>query len=207
MVSRWAMATNPEDAVLADIKALEDQAIAAGPTDDYSAPYKARCPHCEGDWHGMPVVGDPTHQRQRGCPGAYATGEQVVEFGAWLDRWATASPSERIAAMAKPSHVVFTRKPHGDNVRFTLEVRFESMPGISRVDITTTWQVLEDLEAGQPFGTHMLRFLDAPHTGWAAALQGCAAPTLAVCLRRRGERTLGPWIARGGDDDPPWQRH
>jgi hypothetical protein len=52
--------TNPEDAVIADIDALIDAQLAAGPHDDYSADYYPKCA-CGCDWHGLVC-------RQCGCP-------------------------------------------------------------------------------------------------------------------------------------------
>lgn len=85
----------PEQDLLAQIDALAadadpteqeiSEALRRGPTDDYMRPYKARCHLCNGDWHGLPVEGDSSGNRQRGCPGAYATPAQEEVFKKTLE--------------------------------------------------------------------------------------------------------------------------
>lgn len=67
--------TNPEKPVMDDI----DELIASEldqygvPLDDYSQDRYVKCELCHGNWHGLP---------RRGCPGAYATPQQLQ---AWCD--------------------------------------------------------------------------------------------------------------------------
>lgn len=235
--------SNPETDLLARIDELErddiTEAIRRGPTDDYNAPYKARCELCKGAWHGLPVTSDTSGSRQRGCPGAYATDEERDTFAktmavrrklvpmlipeeplpsyverAWVEQWAKASIPERLAALVRPARVIFERKPGVNDVAFKLSVWFPSLRLPCEVSFTLGWEFLDRLDSCQPWMSFALKSEDlcytptepSADTGWWAHFQGCRSPNLAVYLRRRGQRTLGPWIAMGGDDDPPWRR-
>lgn len=77
---------NPEDDVINSIDQLVTDSLAVGPTDNYCVPYRERCEHCNGPWHGQPATWNPTtlfrqdRGIKEGCPGAYATAEQVAEW-------------------------------------------------------------------------------------------------------------------------------
>lgn len=63
---------NPEDHVIDEIDRLVDDQLRL-PQDDYNAPFNEGCPHCGGEWHGLPklLVNSTT------CPGAWASDEDV----------------------------------------------------------------------------------------------------------------------------------
>lgn len=42
--------------IIDTIGQLIDQQLAAGPVDDYNVNRYDKCPHCQRDWHGMPVT-------------------------------------------------------------------------------------------------------------------------------------------------------
>lgn len=71
---------HPED------DSIVDDSLAVGPLDDYSKPYSEKCEHCGGAWHGQPSSWNANPKllnRDRvreGCPGAYATDEQVAQW-------------------------------------------------------------------------------------------------------------------------------
>ena len=47
------MTVHPENSVIADIDALIDEQLKAGPHDDYNADYYPKCSLCHHDWHGI----------------------------------------------------------------------------------------------------------------------------------------------------------
>ena len=75
---------NPENDA---IDQLVNDSLAACHQDSYDKPYSERCEHCSGSWHGQPrswqqsVPGMWTQDSIKpGCPGAYATEEQVAKW-------------------------------------------------------------------------------------------------------------------------------
>lgn len=78
--------TNPEDDVVKDIDQLITDSLTVRQQDDYSRPYAERCEHCGGPWHGQASDWNNTGIWRvdrgigEGCPGAYATAEQMAEW-------------------------------------------------------------------------------------------------------------------------------
>lgn len=71
---------NPESDVVDAIDELVDESLNHGPTDDYDRPWTERCELCSDEWHGLEGNGEVGVQ---GCPGAYATDEQIERWREW----------------------------------------------------------------------------------------------------------------------------
>jgi len=64
---------NAEQQVISDIDALIDECMAPGPVDDYSVNRYDRCDTCSSQWHGL-------EDEDNGCPGAFATDNEIEAF-------------------------------------------------------------------------------------------------------------------------------
>ena len=90
---------NPERHIIDIIDALVDESLDHGPTDDYDAPYAETCHVCRREWHGIP---------QYGCPGAYATKEQVKRYRG--PKFSTSIPSVQDGPVASVVHYMECRR-------------------------------------------------------------------------------------------------
>lgn len=122
---------NPEDDVLDAIDELVQDSLDHGPTDDYDRDWLVRCDHCPGEWHGLA-------SEFNGCPGAFASDDEVMAWKAARDATPGYTTSyEPRAVMAMHEHVL---APGSDVTAFVQTLLDRMTAAISNVVDTTILQ-------------------------------------------------------------------